>query len=584
MSEKSQTELELARAMERLVDDPRSYNLFIDAWNKHVDSEHGDISQLVVRPREGVQSKAVDAVASETLSSIALRDSQDNLRDDVALLLNTFPHSAYLVASGGLIHAVNDLAFKETGLDVGDRISGIGYSLEKSEPLETAIEAALKEADGNGSVHLKRAFKDKEDRPVTIALIRSDSQTSSEKRALMFIIDPVWRVEASQLMKSAFGFSDAEADIVDGFMSGSSLRQIADARERSHATVRTQFQNLLAKAGARSQLDLMRVALGLSQFVKEIEPIARIANRPERRRLDVLRPDNRSVDVLFYGDPQGLPVVFLHSVYYRSFPPFVEQQLHDAGLYFIAPGRPGFGATTKAAKGTSRFECLTSDVEAILDQMGIEKCVLIAQTASTPAAFHIFKHLQHRIDRRIVIASAAPTTRKISFDASRVSSAWTVALIKACKVSPQMAYLVARAGHRLMLSAGMSRFLSHHYSGSPADLEVMALPETIAEFEEGVAFTSKQGIEEAVHDVIDCFENWDHLIEEAPGPVIMAHGATDPHSPIQVIRSLCELFPDKLRLNEFSDGGQMLMASHTQQMIQLIKTGQLNTGYKQQLS
>lgn len=571
MPNNSDTRSQLTGAMHRLVDDPDSYNQFIDAWHKHISAEVSDMDVLVKQPNRDIDFDGVADVAQETLLEIAKRDNDGELRDDVAHMLNSFPHAAFLVGKTGIIHALNDLAFIENEVDIGGSADDIGYILERSETIIEAVAAVIANSDTSKNVVLKRGFGVDGKRSVTFAFIISTPVGPHDERVLMFVVDPVWRKEAGTLMQSAFGFTNAEADVVDGFMSGDTLRQIADGRDRAHTTVRTQFQKLMEKAGVKNQLELMRVALGLSQFVGEIEPIAKVALQPQRRRVDVLRPKNRSVDVLFYGDPDGLPVVFIQSLFFRSFPSFVEMKFKQAGLNFIAPGRPGFGNSSPPPANEDILKCIVGDVEAILDQMGIDKCVLIGQTVGSPASFGLCDHLSHRISHAIIIGSAAPAIPEIVLDTKNFGSSWTAAVAKAAKISPNIAYLVGRAAHRLMLSSGTVRLVTQHYNGSESDLKIFSNQDVIREFESGISFMVKQGIEPAVDGIISCFEDWSLLVENAKVPITLAHGTQDPHAPIQTIRSFCKHYPEKLTLQEFEDGGQLLMISHTDEIIKLIK-------------
>jgi DNA-binding CsgD family transcriptional regulator len=64
-----------------------------------------------------------------------------------------------------------------------------------------------------------------------------------------------------RILRLSYGLTTAESQIAQLLIDGYEPLQIASIRERSLATVRTQVRRILAKAGARRQLDLVRNAL-----------------------------------------------------------------------------------------------------------------------------------------------------------------------------------------------------------------------------------------------------------------------------------------------------------------------------------
>lgn len=64
-------------------------------------------------------------------------------------------------------------------------------------------------------------------------------------------------------LKSAYGLSEAEADVALRLAEGRSLRDISDERCSSLGTVRTQVKHILAKLGVNRQVEIVRLVLTL---------------------------------------------------------------------------------------------------------------------------------------------------------------------------------------------------------------------------------------------------------------------------------------------------------------------------------
>ena len=570
---------DLSRIINAMVDDPTRYQDFVEAWDQHLKHTFDDLDSLLTAPESARDNTDLNRTAEAALTNLAQRDRHNEIRADIGQMLNRFPHSAILVEDGGAIVASNDIAFTELRVDVGDRVDALGLTLFEAEPLVDVIGSVARSRDENQSVMLKRAYRGTANNALTLAMVRSNTDRDAgdligagnaepKGAVLLFLIDPVWHAEAARLLQRAFGLTDSEIAVTRAFMAGDSLRSIAQSRERSLATVRTQFQSILEKTGATSQIDLMRVAMGLSQFITQIEPITQSAARPADKRVDMLRPHGRSVDVLFFGAAQGTPVVYLHSLFTRRFTPHVERRLEQAGLRMIGIGRPGFGRTDPPLEGQSVFDCFADDFEAALDQLELDKDVLLGQTSSAHLVFDLRGRLSHRVDRAMMLGTAAP----VQFvDMETIGSRWTSALAKACKVSPQMALLIARSGHRLMKTIGTRRFMARFYGSSQVDREVMTREDITAEIEAGLGFTLHQGMLAAVADVSSCFEDWSDYVRASRHRVVLFHGAEDPHAPLASIRRFAESFPHQTQLVALEQAGQSTAYTHTDLLISWLK-------------
>jgi DNA-binding CsgD family transcriptional regulator len=123
--------------------------------------------------------------------------------------------------------------------------------------------------DDGGTAMLTRA-----DRAVLAEVmpLRGENLADGERirGAAVFLIDPtVSKVVSLDGLAQVFALTASESQVVQALVNGLSTGDIAEARGTSLHTVRTQLKAALAKTGATSQLDLLRLATKLSPPVRD---------------------------------------------------------------------------------------------------------------------------------------------------------------------------------------------------------------------------------------------------------------------------------------------------------------------------
>src|SRR5690606_2335841 len=107
-----------------------------------------------------------------------------------------------------------------------------------------------------------------------------------------------------ELLKQAFALTDAECDIARGLVSGESLREIAQSRNRALDTVRTQVKAVLRKVDVRSQGDLIRLTAALVQFDLTGQR-SKLGKVDIPQPLLVMRPGGRRLEYTLIGPADG---------------------------------------------------------------------------------------------------------------------------------------------------------------------------------------------------------------------------------------------------------------------------------------
>jgi len=125
----------------------------------------------------------------------------------------------------------------------------------------------------------------------------------------------------------------------------------------------------------------------VSDFVDSLQDINKAIEHPHRRVATVLQPGGRFVEVTVMGHPQGDVIVTVANPSNYTFNATIEQRLYDNELQIVSICPPGCGDTSLPLATRTRLDQLADDVCAVLAQMGIKQCLMMAYNANTVYAF-----------------------------------------------------------------------------------------------------------------------------------------------------------------------------------------------------
>lgn len=105
------------------------------------------------------------------------------------------------------------------------------------------------------------------------------------------------------------------------------------------------------------------------------------------RSTEIRTPDDRSLEVLIGGDPDGFPWLFHNGQPTGAveYPP-MEQWARDAGLALVTYSRPGYGASTPYPAPTTTVADDVVDSVTILDALGLGEFVTLGWSGGGPRA------------------------------------------------------------------------------------------------------------------------------------------------------------------------------------------------------
>ena len=448
----------VVRKIKAADDSPLDYDELVEAWNALCEKAWTEKS-------DDFQFADIENAAIAALSAGSDQSPSGQVGNDISRMLSSFDYPTYLVTVDGRVAAANTAASMEFNLDIGKPIDQLPYTLDGAQPISALIRESMdeeKEIDVDAT--LKRAYTADDEKIATIALTPSFGRVPM---ALVFIVTTKWKPKSTELLKQQFGLTETESEVLISFVDGYSSQDIAKQRNRSHATIRTQFQSIMNKTGTRNQTELLRSVLSISDFSKSIGEIVDAVNHPHRRRAEVLREGGRIVEVTLMGDTKGKPILTIANVSNYTFNATIEQALYDAGLYIVSLCAPGCGRTDSARDGINRMDCLSMDSEAVLDQLSIQRCTMMAYNTNAPVCYMVANRTRNRFNHLIQIAACAP----IRYIRSSVTtqSSWVNGVLKASIANPGMKSLLFQGGMKALATIGAKHFLRLQMSSNPVD-------------------------------------------------------------------------------------------------------------------
>jgi 3-oxoadipate enol-lactonase len=229
------------------------------------------------------------------------------------------------------------------------------------------------------------------------------------------------------------------------------------------------------------------------------------------------------------GDKQALPVVFLHAFPYHSDMWQPQREALSARARFIAFDASGLGRR-KSHTSAYMLEHSVDDLLAVLDHLGIEKCVLCGLSMGGYVALRAVARAPERV-RGLILAN---TQAAADTDAARLGRAEGVRLLE-------------RDGAEAFVEQQIKRQLSPHSQATR--------PELIARLKELTAGANEGGIAASLV-AIATRSDQSQKLKEIRVPTLVIAGADDVVTPPALAQFLAEQIP-KATLHVLANAGHL---------------------------
>ncbi|MBQ2260659.1 MAG: alpha/beta fold hydrolase [Loktanella sp.] len=503
------------------------------------------------KPHENYDS-FVDALET------AISGAADKQR--LAWVLQTLPSDAALIAdfplpptaivlvvdSAGVVVSQNAAAAQILGLEPGSALSEIMET-----PQATRLFLARKDILGD---------------PVPVVVATPEGQTivllgfCHETGGLITLYEVRRGLEdrVQQHLADAIGLSPSEQRVYFRLLEGKTIEMIAADLERATGTVRQQVKAILAKAGVRSQVQLVSLAYALSLTAdRAAHPQASVARRAAGTAVRINPVGEAGFHRL--GLPGGLPVLLFHGALFGiAALPEVQSSAHALGLDIIAIERPGYGHTPMPPDGDSLALAMVHAVQT-LDGLGIAKAVLIAHDVGTRFAARFALTYPDRVAAIV----AAPTTPPMKNWAQTADmprrhrvNAW------AAQNLPALMDKIVMLGLSQIARKGVDLIPRFVFGDCPFDRAVMENPARAIALQEVFSLAWQQRGLGFRRDMLITNDDWQEELSRITVPFIALHGAQSQTVSRSAVEAMVACLPDgHFRLVE--EAGHSLPLSHS---------------------
>ena len=457
---------------------PSEYMRIFDAWDRYYQAVSSDDQEF---DEEGFDW-AQEFVLHFEQAGALLDQLPERAATDPRAIVERLNCPCIIVCSDGTIeHASRSAEPLLDGVDP-TAVSSLRLDPASKKALLALLEGQDKGKNRPVQPLILRAFMDGEDEPHVLFAEKLAENAEARSRYLLRSINDLWGSDVENALRKSFELTKAEIDLVKHLYEGLSVREIAEWRERSQATLRTQLSSVLQKTGVKNQATLLRMIAGLVHLVDSkknadggANRLLRIAKAVDQRAQTITLSNGLDIEYVESGDLSGAPFYFIQtSTDPRLSEPLVLS-LKRRGVRLISPVRPGVGQTTRTPNSFSPTDWAKIHRE-VLDHLQVDRFACGGQCSGGPYALELGKLVQRRCAQVLLVDVGAPLT--------------SAAMINSMPQSPRRHFYASRYFPLATLTpmkfvaadffsgrAGEERGVKYFYHGSPTDEKLMSDPD-----------------------------------------------------------------------------------------------------------
>ncbi|MEQ3745081.1 MAG: hypothetical protein ABNH53_02445 [Henriciella sp.] len=344
-----------------------------------------------------------------------------------------------------------------------------------------------------------------------------------------------WTDRTGRAFGRAFDLTGAELSISRALINGTSLRELADERHRSIATIRNQTKGLLAKLNLSSQSELISLYSGFSK-ISELDHLGKVRafSGDELRSISELKlPNGMNISYDVFGEDDARPVLFLHPMFGGT---GLTQRMKEAvlanNLKLIMPWRPYYGDTDGQGEGLEMLLTFADNLPAFLDHFGVASCPLLAANGATPLAFAALKQHAERFTKVVLTGANVPLTRKEQFWAMGYHQRVPLYL---ARHAPKLVEMYIRSVIAKLDAGYDEAYGRRYFSDCSIDLETLLSAEYKQNARDALSYTYINSYKSSVQELVTNSMDWSELVTLSAVPIDLFTGEADTvHNPAMV--------------------------------------------------
>ena len=354
-----------------------------------------------------------------------------------------------------------------------------------------------------------------------------DLQGQSGPLVTIKVAKATWNSELVPLLESAYGLTPAEIEILQGLVEHGSVASVAEHRKRSVRTVRTQLTHIFGKLGLGSQTELALFLATLTQLMTKQKKPSDIGKDWENNHSAQF--DHRTIEVMEnrvsyvkYGDPNGIPVLMIHSTTPPEMTPAFREACARGGLMMIGAHKPGSGgATPRVPKHGPKH--LANDYRAILNSEGVQDAVIAGHCSGGLYALEFANQFPDQTRGVMLVDTGVPFSGRRDLMALPKSLRRT---FLPARYIPEVLIVPHRifASNFSRSSAGEARVVDYFFVDCPVDQNLTRTDRKYYEITRRIIEYSFQDVDRLVADVCRWAKDWSGALRAITKPITFVHG------------------------------------------------------------
>ncbi|WP_140846494.1 alpha/beta fold hydrolase [Paracoccus sp. FO-3] len=525
-------DLNIIASTYRSIIDEHAFDEMVASWEAKLASSGGDAEHPKVS--KGLFSQLL--TFRNTLEKLDVPTENDPLK----LAVSEVPGPATVLSPNGNVAVINIAGERAFGKRQGAFMDAAVIAPNSLEDYRALLRAAtgqgnaaqailtiLPATEGYGESFLAEGY-----------LIRVPGQSGAH--IAIRSLEIAWGPRIAERLQQAFGLTQAESEVAHLFFRLRNLESIATERGVSLLTVRTQIKTIMAKMGAPSNIDLMRLlAMIASREHVGLRGEAPVWHDPLGREKLIEMPDGRKIAWTWMGAKRGIPVVMLRGLPMTYLlPGDGEARLRDAGICLYVPSRPGHGNSTM----DSSLDVMSDNLVALrvfLDQVVGRPCLgvglasgtlpLVVEAVENPTRFHGILAIGFSCGIDPSGVQRLPQIQRI--------------MLQLADSAPWVAELMAKSGHRMMRQHGLDWYLERAFRHTPLNQQTVRNPDWTALIRNACEHLLKQGHATFVRELQLSRHSMDTALRELRIPMRYLAPTEDPGIDLASCRQLERINP-----------------------------------------
>ncbi|MEP3051786.1 MAG: LuxR C-terminal-related transcriptional regulator [Paracoccaceae bacterium] len=558
-----------------LVSEPDQYDAFMQSLLTKLDAL-----------QQGENEAPVQPLGSHWGKASLLLDKVTPWRNETKSELDAFlagKMQAMLAIDGeGSIVGANPAARSLYDLGPRARLQDMPLSSADCATLQKLISSIIAGSRrGNSPNNVRRFQNQRTEKPLLMTLERRHDECEDRYLTIIMTNDIYWPTYLGPILQDLFNLTLAEIEVIRLMLGGHRTKEIAEARMASITTVRSQLRAIFSKTDTTSQIECVRMVIGLALMHDQDDGnliAARLQAenetthfpRESQRRIFKLR-NGRQIDYSIFGveDPNKRKgtILFYH-----------DQALGDtwfkeavaaatlAGLQIIAPLRPGFGRTTIYQGEASDPKVFAPDIKLLLDHLKVDKTALMTLRSGL---VHGLAAAQIMPERITSVTAANPILPAICDADLEGTNGYNLLIPKTRLHFPQALRFLCKAGFAFVTTKGPEAFARAVVRDSPRDYEWVSRPEILPVIISGLPVHREQGYVGNYGDIAYA-DDWTGLLRGTPAPVRLVIGEHDRNVQWTAARRWASAL-DHVELHVLPDSGYFVQHQQPGQFLAWLK-------------